>query len=246
MTLSKESQEFLDHLRLYLISKGKKFEEINEITTELEDHLREAEQNGKSVDDIIGHSPEEYMEQLSDEMKVDYKGWMKAIPIIVIGAFAYVLLGDAIRGTVSYSLLGLVGYPIVTLGALGIFSLVLKYIAKNNLPKWKEILLFSLNSFLTISLYVALLFWDKKFGEPFFELNTTGHIIVGLIAVLIFVAIAIWSRAWFPIIVPALLFTPQVVVEWFPLSKEYKMTIAMAIAIISLLIYSWIESRKED
>ncbi|TCS93594.1 HAAS domain-containing protein [Hazenella coriacea] len=196
------------------------------------------------MDDIIGYSPKEYMDQLSDEMKVDYKGLMKAIPIIMIGAFAYILLGDAIRGTVSYSILALISYPVVTLGALGIFALVLKYIARNNVPKWKEILLFFVESFLTIFFYVALFLLDKKWGEPFFELHTTGNIIAGSIAVLIFIAIAIWSRTWFSIIVPALLFIPQIVVEWFPLPEEYKMLTAMVIVITSLIIYSRIESKK--
>ncbi|MGG1574580.1 hypothetical protein [Fictibacillus sp. NRS-1165] len=88
MELSKQSQEFLQNLRLYLFSSGRKKSEIEEITEELGDHLREAERNGKSITHIIGQSPEQYMESIAKEMKVDYFGWSKVIPVLISGAFA--------------------------------------------------------------------------------------------------------------------------------------------------------------
>lgn len=55
--ISKESEQLLIELRLYLISKGKNDKEINEITEELEVHLAETESEGKDVTKIIGESP---------------------------------------------------------------------------------------------------------------------------------------------------------------------------------------------
>ncbi|MFD9625270.1 hypothetical protein [Peribacillus muralis] len=66
-TLSNESQLFLENLRLYLFSSGKKTEEVEDIMEELAAHLFEAERNDKSVEHIIGRSPKEYMKLLSDE-----------------------------------------------------------------------------------------------------------------------------------------------------------------------------------
>lgn len=71
MELSKESKDFIGRLQLYLMASGKKEKEIEEITEELEDHLLEAERRGKSVQDVVGQSPKEYMEQFSREMILD-------------------------------------------------------------------------------------------------------------------------------------------------------------------------------
>lgn len=44
--LSKESENFLDKLRVELLFRGKDEDEVNEIDDELRDHLLTAEQNG--------------------------------------------------------------------------------------------------------------------------------------------------------------------------------------------------------
>lgn len=65
--LSMKSEQFLVELRMYLLQRGKKDEDINGIVEELEVHLIEAENKGKSVDTIIGKKPkttyEEYWER---------------------------------------------------------------------------------------------------------------------------------------------------------------------------------------
>ncbi len=71
--LSMKSTKFLEDLKIYLFSSGKKNEEIDDIIRDLADHLYEAESNGKSIEQIIGSSPKEYMQSLSAEMKTDYK-----------------------------------------------------------------------------------------------------------------------------------------------------------------------------
>jgi uncharacterized membrane-anchored protein len=58
--LSNKSERFLVELRMHLMSKGKNDNEINEITEELEDHLLQAEAEGKDVTHIVGESPKEY------------------------------------------------------------------------------------------------------------------------------------------------------------------------------------------
>src|SRR5690625_3376223 len=68
--VSKQSKEFLENLRLYLFSSGKKSRDIEEIVEELEVHLYEAEQKGKPIEKIIGKSPKEYMVMDSDEMSL--------------------------------------------------------------------------------------------------------------------------------------------------------------------------------
>ena|SRR5690625_3616153 len=88
--LSEDSKEFLENLRVYLFSSGKnseEIEEIEEIVEELQVHLSEAEKSGKPMEKIIGNSPKEYMEMISDEMVIDYRSWIKYIFLIIFGSF---------------------------------------------------------------------------------------------------------------------------------------------------------------
>ena len=87
MELSDKSRKFVDDLRLYLFSSGKNDQEIREIAEELEDHLHEAERNGKSIEQIVGASPKEYMVSISSEMNIDYRALAKYIPLIFIGSY---------------------------------------------------------------------------------------------------------------------------------------------------------------
>ena len=96
--LSVKSEKFIDDLRVYLFSSGKNDQEIKEITEELEAHLHEAEQNGKSIDQIVGASPKEYMMSISSEMKTDYRSWAKYFPLIVVGAMSFSIFGDLLQG----------------------------------------------------------------------------------------------------------------------------------------------------
>lgn len=71
--LSNKSEEFIIELRMYLMSKGKNDDEIKEVTQELEDHLQQAEAEGKSVEHITGESPREYMKSIGKEMGFDFR-----------------------------------------------------------------------------------------------------------------------------------------------------------------------------
>ncbi|GGN57295.1 HAAS domain-containing protein [Oceanobacillus indicireducens] len=51
--LSKESQIFIENLRVYLSSSRKNIDEIEEITNDLKIHLLEAERNGKPIEKVV-------------------------------------------------------------------------------------------------------------------------------------------------------------------------------------------------
>src|SRR5690625_2822689 len=120
--LSEKSKEFLENLNLYLFSSGKNTDEIEEITEELEIHLFEAEQNGKPIEKIIGKTPKEYMEMISDEMVIDYRTWFKYILLIIGGAFSITIIVDVLDGALSYSILEIIGHIVIT--AIFIFSVI--------------------------------------------------------------------------------------------------------------------------
>lgn len=136
--LSEKSKAFLENLRLYLFSKGKNSAEIEDIIEELEVHLLEAEKSGKPIEKIIGKSPKEYMEMVSDEMAIDYRTWIKYIAFIILGSFSFTIFRDLLKGSLSYSVLEIVGH--IAIGIIFIISVFtgFKYISTTNLSIMKQ------------------------------------------------------------------------------------------------------------
>ncbi|CAH2714107.1 hypothetical protein BACCIP111895_01261 [Neobacillus rhizosphaerae] len=245
MKLSVKSQDFLENLRLYLFSSGKQTDEIEEVMEELRDHLHEAELAGKSVDHIIGQSPKHYMKHLSEEMRTDYKGWTKLVPIFIMGVFAYILLGDAINGKIQYSLQELLGFPIICLVMLGVYSITFKFMATSKLAKLQEYSVYAGISLLSISLFISLLLLDTPFDAPLFRLETIiGRMIVGAIAVIIFIGLAIWSRNWISVIIPAILFLPEVITSFLTIKGETEIILSSMLMLVGFLIFFLIQSKK--
>lgn len=236
-TLTAESQDFLDNLRLYLFSSGKKDEEVKEIVEELEDHLIEAEKRGKSVSHIIGHSPKAYMEQLSNEMSFDFK-WLSYLPIIVLGVFAYVLLGDTIRGGVQYTLLQVIGYPAVCLLLVLFYSQVFKFLASTKLSKTKTIITYFILGSLPILFFLGLLFANDAYKtQVVIKLGATGNLIAALVAAAIFIGISLWSKTWFTIVIPIMLFLPEFLISLTSLDKETKAIMTLSVLFVTFAVY---------
>ncbi|MCM3717619.1 DUF1129 family protein [Fictibacillus phosphorivorans] len=244
--LSKRSEDFLDNLRLYLTTSGKKEDEIEDIVSELEDHLLEAEKHGKSTEDIIGHSPKTYMEQLSKEMPVDFMALIKYVPVLLLGVFAYILLGDAIRSGVKYSLIQVIGYPLLCLILLVVYMKIFKYTASMELSKTANGMVLFLIGCLPITLFIGLLILNDRVDSPMIiHLGIKGNIAAAFIAVLIFVSISIWSKTWFTIIIPVLLFTPELLIKMTSLNQEMKLILTVTIPFILIGIYFYMSYRKE-
>ncbi|WAA13145.1 HAAS domain-containing protein [Fervidibacillus halotolerans] len=213
MQLSKKSEQFLENLRLYLVTSGKKDKEINDIVNELEDHLREAEKRGKNVDKIIGRSPKEYMENLAGEMTTDHKMIMKILPVFLIGFCAFIALGDLIKEGIRYTWLELIGYPVTVLILLSIIIVSIKGMAANQIGEKAQLIIMSMLVLLQIGSFITLIFLKDQFGPPVFILNEVGNWIVGIIASLVLITISIWSKTWTPIFLPFAVYVPEVVLE---------------------------------
>ena len=245
MHISKESQDFLDNLRVYLISSGKKEVEINEIIEELEDHLCEAEKNGKNIDDIIGKSPKEYMNQVASEMPLDLKGLVKYVPIIMIGAIAFVLTGKAIRGILEFSIIELVGYPLIFLLSLLTTAIVFRYVSSRQLSKMVEWFVFGITGILPVLLFIILIYIKNASNAPTFEFGVIGNIVAISCAIIIFISLSVWSKSSVLIVIPILLFLPEGIINLTTLQEQTKAIlnaiIPFALIGIYLLIYINIE-----
>ena len=245
MHISMESRDFLENLRVYLISSGKKEIEINEIIEELEDHLYEAEKNGKKIDDIIGKSPKEYMEQVANEISFDLKGVVKFIPIVMLGAFAFILTGKAIRGFLEFSIIDLVGYPLIFLLYLLITASVFKYVSSRHLTKIKERILLGTTSLFPFVLFMVLLYLNSSINTPAIEFGIIGNIVAISCAAIIFIWIAVWSKSWVTIIIPILLFLPEGMVNLTTLEDKTKAILHTTIPFALIGIYLFILWNKE-
>jgi len=238
MEISSESRAFLENLRVYLFSSGKNEKEIEEIVGELEDHLYEAEQNGKNVQDIIGKTPKAYMAQIAKEMPIDLKGLLKYIPIIMLGAIAYILMGDAVRGELEYSLFKMMGSLFIILFSLFLTSVLFKVVAGNKNSKTKEWFIFGIVGSTPIALFIALLFLDKHFDTPTIEFGVIGYVSAIVFSFLVFIGIAIWSKTWISVILPIILLLPQLIINSSSFQDSTKVVLRLTIVPVCFAIYA--------
>jgi hypothetical protein len=245
MKISKGSLEFLENLRLYLFSSGKNENEIEEVIAELEDHLYEAEKNGKNVEDIIGKTPKEYMEQLANEMSMDSKGLLKYIPIIVVGAFSYILMGDAIRGQLEYSLIDMIGYPFIILFTLLFTSVLFKYVASNKISKIKEWLIFGIVGSAPVGLFIVLIFLNRYYDTTTIQFGDIGIFTAIVFSILVFVGISIWSKTWISIILPIILFLPEFIINKTSIQESTQLVLTSIIVPVCFGIYLLTVARSE-
>lgn len=154
--ISKEGEEFILSLNMYLVSTGKSETEIKEFIEEAEQHLILGEQEGKSVKDIFGNSPKEYAKSVADELSFIKKDLIETVLIFIIGLGTWVFLSGIKNGIVTMSVMELISIPLVYL----------------------------LTMILLVILARKFAFKDKKFYAGIFVLfcvNTCALVIVGLV-----------------------------------------------------------------
>ncbi|MEI5906599.1 hypothetical protein WAK64_05955 [Bacillus spongiae] len=249
INLSKESSDFLVSLRMYLVSSGKNEREIEEVIDELEDHLFEAEKNNKNVDEIIGITPKEYMEQIAGEMPIDFRGVLKTIFLICLGAFSYILMGDALTGGLSYSLIQLIGYPLILLSFLSLIVVSFKYLASNNVSKIKEWVIFGVNGITPLLLFLALLFFNGTYNSPTIQFGGNWNVIAIVFCILVFVGMSISGKSWIWIILPILLYVPEILINMTNIPTNTKVIIGgigSQVCIALYLLYFFIKEKKKE
>ncbi|MEH7273341.1 HAAS domain-containing protein [Neobacillus vireti] len=192
--LSIKSKKFLDDLRVYLFSSGKNDREIREITEELEDHLYEAEQNGKSIDQIVGASPKEYMMSISSEMKTDYRAWAKYIPLIIVGSLSYFVFGDLIHGTLSYSLLKIIGSIVYSILFLCGVMIAFRYIARNQFSRIREFFILLVPVFMGMLFIGGILFVDSIYKTMIIDFGMIGSWVIGLFLLCFIILFSVWAK----------------------------------------------------
>ncbi|MEK3889157.1 DUF1129 family protein [Bacillus sp. FSL K6-3431] len=241
--LTKKSANFIDNLRLYLITSGKNEDEVKELTEELREHLIESEKRGKNMDDIIGGTPAAYMESIKAEMKTDYTGLVKNIPVYFLGVIAYFIMGPAIRGEFELNMIQVIGFPIVAAAALLIYVAFLRQAGKKQYSSKRLFLVGMIASTSVMVLFILLLLGSNLIVKSFFQASATVNWVIVGVCAFVFIAGAIWSKTWFTIWIPLLLFIPDVLFRFSNLGDETILIISGAsfflifiLLILSLLI----------
>lgn len=251
MNVSKESRDFLDRLSVYLFASGKNEKEIREITGELEDHLHEAEKKGKSVQDITGLTAKQYMDQIAREMPFDKVGVFRYALVLIFGAIAFYVMGDAIKGTMNYSWYSIIGLPAMTLLYGVMAARLFKYTAGKILSKKKEFMLCIIIAGVPLVGMGGIVFLDLFIGDTAVSFGTTGRVVGFVLCALILIGVSIWSKTLIMIFLPIVVFVPQYFIERTSWSDETQlMMIGMIYPIgfmISLgvsLLQIWQKERK--
>ncbi|MCR8969604.1 DUF1129 family protein [Facklamia sp. 7083-14-GEN3] len=244
--LSKESKEFLENLNVYLISKGKETNEIEEIVNELEDHLMQAEAQGKPIEHIIGASPKEYMESIANEMSVDYRSAFKYILSIIFASYSFVILPNLMRGEFSFSILEIMGHLIIAGAFLVAILAAFRHIVPAKLSDKIKYLVFAGISFVTIAAYVVLYYVDRIAQTPVITLGPAVSIIIGSIMVLLLILFSIWSKTAVLLVTLLLITLPEYLLNLSPLPYELKQILTLIIMIGGFALYAWYVFKKEE
>ncbi len=242
--LSNKSRKFIDDLRIYLFSSGKNDQEIRDITEELEEHLYEAEQNGKSIDQIIGASSKEYMSSISKEMKTDYKAWIKYLPLIMIGAMSFLVFGDLLKGTLSYSLLKISGTLLYSVLFLAGTMVAFRYTARNQVSKTREFLILLLPIFISMVTFVGMLIVDSIYPTPIISFGVFGSIIIGFIFLSFIIGFSIWAKT---AIMPVFLisfYLPAFLLSFTSLNEVLQLIVGLALTYLLAGAYLFYEFKK--
>ncbi|MFD2208202.1 HAAS domain-containing protein [Virgibacillus halophilus] len=243
--LSHESKTFLENLRVYLFSNGKNPKEIEEITEELEIHLLEAEKDGKSIEKIIGKSPKEYMEMLSNEMVIDYRTWMKYICLIIFGSFSFTIFPDLLNGNLSYSILEIFGHILIGIIFIAAVLTGFKLTATTPQSVKKQTITLTLVMLLPIALFIGLIYLNRVIDTPVIQFGAAGSIIIGVITALLIIGMSFWAKTWTLLIIISLLTLPDYFLQLTHLQQGQQLLISTLITFGGVVIYLWLSAKLE-
>lgn len=249
MALTKESEEFIANLRMYLLTSGKNDEEINAIADELRSHLEDAESRGKKTRSVTGDSPEAYMESIRSEMATDFFGLAKLMPMFILLMLAYFLTGPAIRGELSFSILTLITYPLVAFLGIGAYVF---FFRKMSVRKWsakREIAVFMGIQFTVVLLFAAMMFLDIFLFEPFYIPSRDMAWAIAAAGITVFIVSALWNKTWITVVLPLFLFGPDFVMQFIEVGQARQLIISTSVlyAGLALIIaFLFIQNKKQN
>lgn len=207
--ISKEGEEFILNLNMYLMSTGKSENEIKEFIDEAEEHLIFGEQEGKSVEDIFGNSPEEYAKSVANELSFSKKELIETALIFILGFVTWIFLGKIENGMVKMSIMEAILSPLDYV----VTMLLLIFLARKFAFKDKK---FIIGIFFLIFINLCVLIIIELLGRNMEQSIVINKLVVSIIIGILFVLSVIISKkigAWY--LMMAFIFNIPSIIESF-------------------------------
>ncbi|NRF03401.1 hypothetical protein HRF57_00955 [Bacillus safensis] len=242
--VSKETRHILLELQLYLISKGKNQDEIDELMDELTAHAVEAEKDGKTGEDVFGGDPRSYADELAKELSGNHKDWVPFVSAFLIGSLFYMILADAISQNLSYSWFALIGYPLVLV--TNVIMIIVMFRASAFQTSSRVFLYFWMLGIFQLTAMVTIKLLDQKVGTPLLVLTSGqrwGVILLMLLCIVVFNAIL---KANVVSLIPMIFFGPQLIFEWIGWTSPSVILLQSLLSIVILIGLIFIVLRRTN
>lgn len=240
--LSKESEKFLREFRVELMSRGKDDRSIEELETELRDHLVEAEAEGKTLDDVTNGSVDNYINSISQEVPFENK-LGRFIGIAAVGLLLMFVIPDLLSGTFEFTVSHLIYIVLLfILAPLAIIAFLKHIIVEHTNFQNEKIdrtgyMKLVTASFGFMGLLIGGIFLYRTF--PIYEFLTLnletsrliGYILFGLAVVLFLIL-----RQWILLAAVLVVSLPQVIAQMFssgnPTDQSYLIIVAVSLMVL--------------
>ncbi|WP_294741648.1 hypothetical protein [uncultured Exiguobacterium sp.] len=245
MILSTESTRFLEDLKVYLLVSGKNEQATNEIVHELEDHLIEAEADGKSVRAITGDSPAAYIQSISHEMAFDSKQAFWTIMQVYLGASSFLYLQNLLNGTTTYSILLVGGFLLISAVYLTTLALLFRKDALRDTAR-PRLLRYGIHGSVHLLLIVGLLIVNGLIDSPKITLSPSVGWLIGALLIA-WILITAWkTKTWILPIAVFVFFVPQLLLLFvFNLSEITAVLVSYVLTSITIAV-TFIRSSKNS
>jgi hypothetical protein len=155
-----------------------------------------------------------------------------------------VLLNAAMSKEISFSMFSLIGYPIIFVATA--FFMIVAIRKSLFQSKWMGYTVILFFQFVTVVLAVGILLIDRFMAEPIVEIALTPSWSMGIIigCLLFFTIIALKEKSFGWIIVPLILFGPEIMLEKFDVGTELALLSDSSISFVLLVLYFMYEGNK--
>ena len=232
--LTKQSQDFLEKLRVELLFRGKTEAEVEELLEELEDHLTMAEKNNEDTSSIINTPIKSMADQLSPEISLT-TGLYKYITLY----FSFILAVIIIPRFLD----------------LGTFDVIGMLILRNTLVRFgDQKITYVINVTYGIVVFLWMIFGGliiKKYPiYSFFELSDKQSFIVGLVLLIALIVICILIKQKIYALIVLVISLPSLIARIAAIfSKEPDTFNLVSVSIliilnIAFIIYTFVNFRK--
>ncbi|HCW8916575.1 TPA: hypothetical protein OYL24_000662 [Staphylococcus aureus] len=240
--LTKQSQDFLEKLRIELLFRGKTEAEVEELLEELEDHLTMAEKNNEDTSSIINTPIKSMADQLSPEISLT-TGLYKYITLYFSFILAVIIIPRFLDlGTFDVTIAFLLYIASIVILGVVIGMLILR----NTLVRFgDQKITYVINVTYGIVVFLWMIFGGliiKKYPiYSFFELSDKQSFIVGLV---LLIKQKIYALIVLVISLPSLIARIAAIFSKEPDTFNLVSVSILIILNIAFIIYTFVNFRK--